>query len=481
MVPEVVIDGVAYRPAAASPARVGVAITTHNRPEHLAEALKHHQQHSRGATIVVVDDGSTPPATVPEGVTLIRHETSLGIPAAKNACLVALMDAGCEYLSLWDDDAYPIADEWWAPYEASPEAHLSYQFLDLSGPRKLNDITVLYEDDQHVAYSGQRGVMLWYRRDAIETVGGFDPVYGRGMYEHSDLANRIHHAGLTTWRYADVAGSNGLIHSLDEHESVQRSVPKDAREQLVRDNARIHNERVDTDTYPGFVPYRTPRNVVLTCLYGHDDDPQRPGKRMTTAQLGPLVRSVQGADVVVHTDLDPIADAETVPAKRGGVNVFFKRWLDAYRWLRDHPDVQWVAAVDGTDVTMQHEPWAHLEPGKLYVGYEPSIVANDWLRKNHPDPKVQAFIDSHPHETLLNAGVVMGDRATIMRFAHRLTAHYFDRARDRFNRRDTAGDDLGDMGAFNLIARDFDLVWGPRVTTVFRQNEENGWSWWRHK
>jgi hypothetical protein len=56
-------------------------------------------------------------------------------------------------------------------------------------------------------------------------VGGFDPVYGRGMYEHSDLALRIHNAGLTTWAYADVVGSEKLIHSLDEHEAVERSVP----------------------------------------------------------------------------------------------------------------------------------------------------------------------------------------------------------------------------------------------------------------
>jgi hypothetical protein len=47
---------------------------------------------------------------------------------------------------------------------------------------------VLYRDDKHVAYTGQRGVMLYYHRSAIEKVGGFDPVYGRGMYEHSDLA-----------------------------------------------------------------------------------------------------------------------------------------------------------------------------------------------------------------------------------------------------------------------------------------------------
>jgi hypothetical protein len=50
-----------------------------------------------GALVVVIDDGSKP-AAVAHGVQLLRHETSLGIVASKNASLSALMDAGCEHL-----------------------------------------------------------------------------------------------------------------------------------------------------------------------------------------------------------------------------------------------------------------------------------------------------------------------------------------------------------------------------------------------
>ncbi|KFC88020.1 Uncharacterised protein [Hafnia alvei] len=73
-----------------------------------------------------------------------------------------------------------------------------------------------YRDNKNVTYTCQRGVMLYYHRSAIEKVGGFDTVYGRGMYEHPDLALRIHNAGLTTWAFADVVGSEKLIYSLDE-------------------------------------------------------------------------------------------------------------------------------------------------------------------------------------------------------------------------------------------------------------------------
>ena len=104
----------------------------------------------------MVDDGSKSAAVVSDGVQLLRHDESLGIVASKNASLAALMAAGCEHLFLWDDDTWPIADNWHLPYIESPEPHLAYQFLDLAGRNKLNDLSVLYRDDQHVAYTGQR-------------------------------------------------------------------------------------------------------------------------------------------------------------------------------------------------------------------------------------------------------------------------------------------------------------------------------------
>ncbi|MEX6525073.1 glycosyltransferase family 2 protein, partial [Salmonella enterica subsp. enterica serovar Senftenberg] len=279
---EVSINGVSYVPAGVTASRIGIAITTHNRADVLKRALEKHMKHiPAGALVVVIDDGSKPVAVVPDGVQLLRHETSLGIVASKNASLTALMDAGCEHLFLWDDDAWPIADNWHLPYIESPEPHLAYQFLDLAGRNKLNDLSVLYRDDKHIAYTGQRGVMLYYHRSAIESVGGFDPVYGRGMYEHSDLALRIHNAGITTWTYADVVGSEKLIYSLDEHEAVERSVPMPDRQALVERNVKIHNERRDTG-FTGYVEYRQQRDVVITTLLTSQPDPQR-GTKMAAS------------------------------------------------------------------------------------------------------------------------------------------------------------------------------------------------------
>ncbi|SAH71923.1 Uncharacterised protein [Enterobacter hormaechei] len=100
---QVTIDGVPFVPACATASRIGLAITTHNRPDVLKRAIEQHTKHLPiGALVVVIDDGSIPAVVVPDGVQLLRHETSLGIVASKNASLTAL-------IMQW---VMPIAAQW---------------------------------------------------------------------------------------------------------------------------------------------------------------------------------------------------------------------------------------------------------------------------------------------------------------------------------------------------------------------------------
>ncbi|WP_312804211.1 glycosyltransferase family 2 protein [Atlantibacter hermannii] len=484
---QVTIDGVQYVPASQQQSRIGIAITTHNRPDVLNQAIEQHLKHlPAGALVVVVDDGSMPAAVVPDGIRLIRHEISLGIVTSKNASLEALMDAGCEHLFLWDDDAWPIADNWHQPYIDSPEPHLAYQFLDLSGPRKLHDLSVLYRDEQHVAYTGQRGVMLYYHSSAIEQVGGFDPVYGRGMYEHSDLALRIHNAGLTSWAYADVAGSDRLIHSLDEHEKVERSVPRPDRDELVRRNVKTHNERRDAG-FTGYVEYRRQRDVVITTLLTSQPDPQR-GTRLKPEQalIAKWIASVKGGEAVILADefeYSPPGQL-TVRVPVVDMNVYFRRWLHIWQYLRDNPQYRFVWCTDGTDVEMLREPWSEMEPGKIYVGSEPKTYADSWAREKHPESIYQQFIADHQHEVMLNAGLLGGTRQDVMAFAHAIVRIYYRIECHRFWKTERAGAAVGDMMAFGIVAKTFGdrVVTGPLVHTVFK-SEGTGkeFAWWKHK
>lgn len=86
---QVIIDGVHYEPANKQAfSRIGIAISTHQRPEVLARAISQHLKHlPPGALVVVVDDGSNPAAAVPDGIQLFRHEESRGIVATKMPAL----------------------------------------------------------------------------------------------------------------------------------------------------------------------------------------------------------------------------------------------------------------------------------------------------------------------------------------------------------------------------------------------------------
>lgn len=484
---QVTINGVSYAPACAISSRIGIAISTHQRAEVLKRALEQHLKHlPAGALVVVIDDGSKPAAAVPDGVQLLRHETSLGIVASKNASLSALMDAGCEHLFLWDDDAWPIADNWHLPYIESPEPHLAYQFLDLAGRNKLNDLSVLYRDDQHVAYTGQRGVMLYYHRSTIEKVGGFDPVYGRGMYEHSDLALRINNAGLTTWAYADVVGSEKLIHSLDEHEAVERSVPRPDRQALVERNVKIHNERRDTG-FTGYVEYRQQRDVVITTLLTSQPDPQR-GSRMQPdpTALTIWAKSIRGADAVVLADQLTFAPggAQLVTVPDVAMNVYFRRWLHIWQHLREHLEYRFVWCTDGTDVEMLRAPWEEMQPGKVYVGSEPKTYADTWAKQNHPERIYQEFIEAHRNNVMLNAGLLGGTRADVMAFAHGIIRLYYRIESYRFWKNEQAAAAVGDMLAFGIVAKSFgdQIVTGPRIHTVFKSDGVGKeYAFWKHK
>lgn len=85
---QVTIDGIQYAPVSISHPAIGIAITTHNRPEVLKRAIEQHMKHlPSGALVVVIDDGSSPAVVVPANVKLFRHDQSCGIVASKNASL----------------------------------------------------------------------------------------------------------------------------------------------------------------------------------------------------------------------------------------------------------------------------------------------------------------------------------------------------------------------------------------------------------
>ncbi len=462
---------------------IAVAITTRNRWEILASNLTAFKEHTPDdVPILVWDDGSDQiPDDWDTRFGLDGSGYNEGIARAKNHCLEWLYNTGKTHLFLFDDDAFPLVDEWWVPYANSPEPHLMRIFPDLAGPKKLNDIKLIYGDPQHHAYTGARGLMLYVERRVLDVVGGMDPIYGKWGYEHGDWSNRIHNAGLTTWRFADVANGGDLIFSLDEHERVDRGTVPAERKEMVKRNIEIYRERFHSKEYREF---RAQKDVVLTCLYTSMKDPQRPGNKLYATALDPLMKSLTGHEVHLFIDGQPVGDQPWVHQVLVGVgNLYIQRWYDYWRWLREHPEVRYVWCVDGTDVEMLKDPFPSMQSGLLYIGSEPKLVEDNWMLQNTSNHMRKLYYEWGEH-VLLNAGLVGGDRATVMGFIREMLDLYEENQIDTFLKKDTditAG--INDMGILNVVGyrHRANLITGPSVHTKFKANERNEFSWWKHK
>ena len=470
---QVVVDGIPYFPATAH--RYGIAVTTLDRHDILAETLTAIEKFAApGTPVVVVDDGSAEPVVAPEWVTIVRHAEPQGIPAAKNAGIAALMDAGVEHLFLFDDDTRPADQDIWDAYIGAPEPHYQYCWTHFASgtKRAVPKMDVLYQDSDVIAYGWSMGCMLYATADVVRAVGGMWPGFGRGYEEHAEWSQRINNAGLTSFVHQDIPGSARLIYASDEHGSVTRSVDWKDRTALIARNERLRLERANSVEY---VEYRAVRDVVVTSYLVGQPDPQRSKPYPADLKaVAPLAGSVR--DLVLLTNIEapdttmltPGASLEVVPVDAPLV-AYHQRWLSEFRWLRDHPEVRYAWLVDATDVTMLNDPFAAMQPGTLYCGWEPRTVGCQWIRDNSPERI--SFVDAMQHEMLLNCGVVGGDRASLMWLCQRMI-HLW-----------VPDGPLHEMVNFNIAVREHGrFVTGPQITPPFKQGiGADDPAWFGHK
>lgn len=466
---------------------IGIGITTHNRYEVFIESYDRIKKLApKGAKIVVVDDASEKPC--PEAT--FRFEENVGIAAAKNKCFELLEK--CDHIFLFDDDTYPLIQDWYKPYIESPEGHLAYIFNDFRHNPWLRDTVKVYEDSKHTSWTHQRGCMLYYKKICLEVVGGMDWRFGKWGYEHPNLADRIYNAGLTSFRVMDVVHKQDTFYSGDEHKTVRTTTAD--RKQLLERNVKIFQESRHLKTY---IDYRRPikpkitgENVVITSFFNGYADPQRNIYwEADIKQMKPLMDSLKGkVRLVVITDClecESTEDVTFVKVEPIKISPYYARWIFGRRWLAQHPEIGKVWFVDATDVEMINSPFKDMQQDKLYVGDENNILACAYMLKEHPAKWLNDWILRNAQNILLNAGLLGGDREIVMSFLTRLVMHWEDNRKDMaFSDVETIGE--SDMGIFNYIARQFfqnEIIHGRKVNTVFKryQNTQGSLSWWKHK
>lgn len=467
---------------------IGIGITTHNRYDIFKKTYEEIQRFApANAKIVVVDDASDKP--VPEATH--RFNQNAGIAKAKNKCFELLYNAGCEHFFLFDDDCYPMVEDWHKPYIESQEPHLNYIFEEFKGSNKpkLNDTLLLYSDSNIRAYSHARGCMCYYKRICLDVSGGMSPLFGRWGYEHPDLSNRIYNAGLTSFRYMDVPDSGKLFYSRDEHTgNADSTIQGEARTECIKRNSTIYDSRKDVTEY---VEFREKQNIILTCFFTKITDPQRENEPPMKADRGilrPLINSLNGQKIVILTDSfdTSIGDkVDTINVETSLNNVYFQRWVSYYQYtIQNKHSIDKIFIIDATDVQMLNNPFPAMEYGILYTGDEAERTGCEWLEKHHPHSQIQKFIKQNESKVLLNAGLLGGDIDTVLSFINKLLAFYFQAVSDSHFNENRPDCGIYDMGLFNYIARTHfgdRLVHGTQVNTVFKEDKANNVSWFKHK
>lgn len=148
--------------------RIGIGITTYNRPECLKECLEHIHKHTfmENITLYIATD---------------TNEDRRGVAFRKNECLRALKD--CDFVFLLDDDTFPVKDGWVDYFVNSDEEHLLFLNRKLHG-----DYSV--QGDRKV-FLNCGGVFMFMTKKAIEKVGAFDEKFELFGFEHADYSIRI--------------------------------------------------------------------------------------------------------------------------------------------------------------------------------------------------------------------------------------------------------------------------------------------------
>ena len=177
--------------------KIGIGVTSYNRPKHL--------------DLWVEQILPITPENVKVHIEVDKDTDRRGVAYRKNECLKALK--GCDYIFLFDDDCFPIAEGWIDFFINAHKETGQHHFLYL---KETSTIKKINEHNGIAKFNNCGGTMLFLTKKVIKEVGGFCKDYGIYGYEHAGYSRRIHAAGLTPMgEYLSPLGAEDFIYAMD--------------------------------------------------------------------------------------------------------------------------------------------------------------------------------------------------------------------------------------------------------------------------
>ena len=300
-----------------------------------------------------------------------------GIAKSKNACLETLMDVGCTNIFLFDDDCYPIKNDWWLPFITSGINHASVTFTHhTDGTPKIN-LTKTFKGLDY--FSNGCGMALYFTRYCISQIGGMDIRYSKWGYEHGGLSMRIRNAGLTPSTFIAPVKAMDYFYAADQHKSIRPTFTQKEKAELARKGLVIANqEKLSKDWKPyGMSDY------VLTAFYTRASDMQRRYRSFPadTKLTETLIKSAP-CPVVCFTDIARPKEPKfkyVASVVQQGISLYNYRWIEYYKWLQRNLEYcNIIYLLDATDTEFIGKPHK-IERGKIYINTERDKGNVKWL------------------------------------------------------------------------------------------------------
>ncbi len=173
--------------------------------------------------LVTVDDGKNDYVLAPKGE-YIKTEGGVGVGKAKNKALQHLMDKGCDYIILVEDDmkfSGNLFAEYVRAYETTGIQHFMFAY---HGPANKAGISygkpvprLVFDygpfDECRIALNQHCvGAVTFYTRESLEKTGLYDENF-TNAFEHVDHSFQLAKNGFSTpyWWWADIANSLDFV------------------------------------------------------------------------------------------------------------------------------------------------------------------------------------------------------------------------------------------------------------------------------
>jgi len=202
---------------------IGISITTRNRPEVFKYSLEQLRKfwNPQLKLIIINDSDKQFLETYQKIINQIRfpnaehviNEKRLGIPHSKNIAFQKLKD--CTHQFWFDDDCYPVKDQWWIDFIEASRIDNFHHYLYL---KKWAHIKFIESKTPRTdIYSHGTACLMYFSAKAYPYIEGFHAAFKIYGWWHGVLSNDLHKAGLTPAPFISISNCTNVVkcHDLD--------------------------------------------------------------------------------------------------------------------------------------------------------------------------------------------------------------------------------------------------------------------------